>query len=392
MFKYRLYHRRRSSPLWWVGIGRETRVATGTADEEAAHLFAQALAERLWRERKLGDRSAVPFGETAEKWLTDTASDKSTDAVLVDWLLGRSQSNLVDAQGQPVPNLTHEPVSAVAEPAVWEQLRKAGKAMGWSLSSIDRMMTTVSAVLNFAQRRGALTNKVSVPKYVPPQGEPRFLSPQQFAQLYPELPEHTQRAARFGAATLLRMRAMLSLEWSAVDLQRRVAWIAARHQKNGKTFTFPLSDAAVEVLEEIRTAQRLEYAAYVKRHAARYARSPSHPLHGGIPKAAPDRVFTYRLKPIDDLNTAAFKLACARAGVPWCTWHILSRHTGASWATQNGVSLEQRMKLGGWTDMRMAMRYSHLEDTHVAAAAQTVGQMLHQALIVKSVPEGKKRA
>jgi integrase len=163
---------------------------------------------------------------------------------------------------------------------------------------------------------------------------------------------------------------MLGLKWARVDLDRGVAWIPGKEMKQEKTFTFPLSDASIEVLQEIKAAQADEYAAYV----AGCRRKKK------TPRAYPEHVCTYRLKPVDDCNGKAFKDACARAGVPWCTWHILSRHTGASWGAQNGVSLEERMKLGGWKDERSARRYSHLEDSQVHQAADRVAQMLHRAL------------
>jgi integrase len=152
-------------------------------------------------------------------------------------------------------------------------------------------------------------------------------------------------------------------------------------EKNGKPFHFPLSGEAVAVLEAIRAGQGHEY----RRQCASRAR------RGQPPLLEPEHVFTYKLKPVDDANGAAFAAACERAGVPWCTWHTF-RHTGASWGAQNGVTLEQRMKQGGWKDMRMAMRYSHLEDTHIAAAAEVVAQRLHTAVIVKSRGRVKKRA
>lgn len=393
MYAFRLYKKRRSSPIWWVGIGRKVRESTRTGDKAEARAYGEALAARLWQIEQLGNRAAVSFGETAERWLNDSASEKATDRVTLDWLLGRAQCNQVDAKsGARVPNLTDEPLSAVADPAVWDTLRAHGRALGWTLSSIDRALTTVSAVLNFAHRRGALPHKVSVPKYNPKLKEPPYLTEDQFRRLYAELPEHTQRWARFAVATLLRMRAMLGLTWARVDLKRRVAWIPADEQKSEETFTFPLSSAAIDVLTEIRTAQAAEYAAYVERFHGRYRRAVSHPHHGRALRPPPEHVFTYRLKPVDDANGAAFKAACDRAGVPWCTWHILGRHTGASWGAQNGVTLEERMKVGGWADMRMAMRYSHLEDSHAHGAARVVAQRLHQALIVKSRRREKKRA
>jgi integrase len=391
MYKYRLYQRPPSA-LWWVGIGRKIRKPTQTTDKAAAVLYAQALAEQLYQVEKLGQRDSLPFGDTAEKWLIDSARQKTADRHIVDWLLGRAKSNLLDEDGDPVPNLTTEPLSAVATTQVWDALRAHGKALGWTLASIDRMMTTVSAVLNFARKRGDMGKdapRITLPKYRPKLREPRFLTPAQFARLCEELPPHAVPWAQFAVLTLLRMRAMLGLTWDRVDLGRRVAWIPMDEQKGGQTFQFPLSTAAVALLEAVRAAQAAEYAAYRARHAARYARAPSHPSHAGGVLPYPAHVFTYQLKPVGDANGAAFKAAARRAEVPWCTWHML-RHTGASWGAQGGVTLDQRMRQGDWKDPRMALRYSHLEASHVAAAAEVVAQMWHSPVIVKSPSTPKK--
>jgi integrase len=213
--------------------------------------------------------------------------------------------------------------------------------------------------------------RVSVPKFNPVTEEPQYLTPEQYGRLIAELPPHLKRWAALGTATLLRMRSMLyGLLWSRIDIERRVAWIAAKRMKTKKTFMLALSDEALETLRQIRAAQEEEYARYVEGRRKKKKK----------PEPFPDHVCTYRLKPIDDCNGKAFKDACRRAGVPWCTWHILSRHTGASWAAQAGVDLEQRMKLGGWADMRSARRYSHLEESQVHWAAGQVSQTLHTAL------------
>jgi integrase len=361
MFKYRLYQREQGG-TWHVAIGRKTRKSTETTDKEQARVFAETLAERLWKQHKLGDRSAVSFAATAESWLNADAKEKRTDRIFLEWLL---------------PKIGNESLSDVAHPDALEELRRDGKAEGWCNNTIDRMMTTVGSVLNFpaSRQKGRDPHapppaRVSVPKYNEKLDEPQALTPEQYGRLMEEVPAHTNRFARLGTTTLLRMRSMLKLKWARVDFERRVAWIPGKEMKQEKTFTFPLSDAAIDVLKEIRTAQEQEYASYVE-GCARKRKTP---------RPYPEHVCTYRLQPIDDLNGAAFKAACARAGVPWCTWHILTRHTGASWGAQNGVTLEERMKLGGWRDQRSAQRYSHLEDSQVHRAADRVAQMLHKAL------------
>jgi integrase len=70
--------------------------------------------------------------------------------------------------------------------------------------------------------------------------------------------------------------------------------------------------------------------------------------HEGVYEPAQlDRVFSWRRKPVDDCNGAAFKNAVDRAGLPLLRWHDL-RHAFASWALQAAVTLPELKELGGW--------------------------------------------
>jgi integrase len=112
--------------------------------------------------------------------------------------------------------------------------------------------------------------------------------------------------------------------------------------KAGRTHGVPLSKAAIKVLQEAR-------------------------------KLVPigDRVFQWNDKPVDDCNGKAFKDAVDRAGLTPLRWHDL-RHTWASWAVQNGVTLHELMQLGGWNSYAMVLRYAHLAPDHLAEAAEKV--------------------
>jgi integrase len=96
------------------------------------------------------------------------------------------------------------------------------------------------------------------------------------------------------------------------------------------------------------------------------------------------RVFQYEGKPVGNFNTKAFKKAADRAGVSGLRWHDL-RHTGASWAVQRGVTLQELMVLGGWKSYSMVLRYAHLSPANAAGAARAVGTTVAQALRRKRV-------
>jgi integrase len=235
-------------------------------------------------------------------------------------------------------------VSAVADPDALEELRKDAIAEGWSTSTADRVMGTLNAVLRACWRWRYLEAAPPVPMYRPPQEEPRWLTREQFEKLCKELPPHLELAARFAVLTMLRMRSMLRITWDRIDLGKRRMWIPGKQMKARRTHGIPLSRDAVKVLRKLKTLN---------------------------PEG--EYVFQWKGKPIDDCNTLAFQEAVERAGVGPLRWHDL-RHTGASWAVQNGVPLQQLMELGGWRDYRSVLRYAHLAPDHLAEAAELVGR------------------
>ena len=76
-------------------------------------------------------------------------------------------------------------------------------------------------------------------------------------------------------------------------------------------------------------------------------------------------------QPIDGCNTKAFQDALKAAKITGTDWHSL-RHTFASWAVQNGVTLHELMQLGGSSSYSMVLRYAHLAPDHLAHAAEKV--------------------
>ena len=338
-----LVRKRKDSPYWQIHIGRKTRISSGTADYDAARELAKVLQQQEWRREKLGDRGATPFDEAAERWLRGSAKAKRRDREILDWLS---------------PNIGLESVADVSEPETLEEIRKDALAMGWSHSTVDRVMGTVSAVLRDSFRHRELERTPVVPMYRPRNGEPRYLTPPELDRLCSHLPMHLALAARVAVHTLLRMRAMLRLTKNRVDLKKARAWVPSEHQKAGRSFGLPLNSEAVRALRAL------------------WLISPRESPH----------VFTWMGKPIDDCNTLAFKTAVKRAGLEPLRWHDL-RHTGASWAVQSGVTLPELMLLGDWRDYRSVLRYAHLAPSQAVQAADRVAQWAHGA---ESEPEARR--
>jgi integrase len=322
--------KRPDSPYWQLQLGRRSRVSTGTADLDEAKEFERAFKERIWRVEKLGDRGAISFFEVAERWLTLNARPKRRDRELVEWL---------------TPRIGLKPVREIADSDQLEALRREGLAAGWSESTVDRLMGTISAVLKACAGWRYIDHVPPIPMYRPAPSEPRALTVSELNRLCSHLPMHLALAARVAVHTLLRMRAMLGLTWARVDLEKARAWIPGAHQKAARTFGLPLNDEAVRALRGLRTI-------------------------GG---PANEYVFTWLGRPIDDCNTLAFQEAVKRARLGALRWHDL-RHTGASWAVQSGVTLPELMVLGDWKDYRSVLRYAHLAPSSGAEAAAKVAR------------------
>ena len=335
-------YKQESSGNYWIRIsvaGKKIRKTTGTKDAAAAREFEKDEAARAWREIKLGDRSALPWREAAARWLTETRKrSKDKDEYILAWF---------------AQHLKDEPLSAIDSRSI-QFLRELLLSEGSSESNVDRYMALLRAILRKCRDEWHyLTAIPKVPMFHVEQAEPQWLTREQFARLVEELPEHLKLCARFAVLTGLRMRAMLGLTWDRVDLDKGHAWVPLAGMKGKRSFGFPLSSAAVEVLKECRAAypagdRCFQYAAKRK-------------------DAAQER----RWRPVDDCNTAAFKKALTRAGLPDMPWHGL-RHTFASWAAQGGVSTQELMQLGAWKSYAMALRYSHLNAEHLSRAAEIV--------------------
>ncbi|WP_052177620.1 site-specific integrase [Methylotenera sp. G11] len=136
--------------------------------------------------------------------------------------------------------------------------------------------------------------------------------------------------------------------WSQVNLQDRRAWIHADQAKGKRAIPVPLSTEALEVLRKERF---------------------KHPTH----------VFTFRGKPITQVNTKAWQAALRRAQIVDFRWPDL-RHTWASWHVQNGTPIYVLKELGGWADMDMVQKYAHLSPSHLSEHVENVSGIIRSGV------------
>lgn len=221
-------------------------------------------------------------------------------------------------------------------------------------ATCNRILAVFKSVCSLAMLHGVLPAGQSPCADVPPfrihlQRE-RYLAPDEAQRLMREL----ERSARPEAAAIrlllltgARKSEILKARWENVRLDLRLLTVPL--SKSGKPRHLPLSDAAVAVIRDL-------------------PRGPGCPWL--FPGHAPG-------KPLSDVYLFWDGL---RRGLGLADVRIHDlRHTFASFLVNAGHSLYEVQKLLGHSDPRTTMRYAHLGQASLLAAAQSVSCFLTPA-------------
>lgn len=338
-------YKRKTSPNWQYklyppGGGSPLQGSTGTSNKEQAQEFHDRLKVDLWNQARLGMKPRYTWNDAVIRYVSDREglSSLETSKTHLRWLdQYLSGVALADIDRNRIDAVT---LAKRREPRVIRTkhgIKETGRTV--SAGTVNRVIGVLKAVLNAAVEWEWL-DRVPVTKRAKVVAKRiRWLTPAEAERLLAELPTHLADMARFGLETGLRRANVTGLQWSQVDLVRRVAWIHPDQAKARKAITVPLSDTAVMVLRQQRAKKRL----------------PEHV----------ESVFVYNGKPVYQTVTAAWTKALQRAGIRNFRWHDL-RHTWASWHVQRGTPLQVLKELGGWETLEMVQRYAHLSADHLA--------------------------
>lgn len=341
-----MLYRRNNSRHWWTRFttpdGKEVRRSTGTEAKKDAEEFEAKLKQDLWRVARLGEKPKRTWQEAVVQWIAETAHKASHDDDLAHlrWLDPHLKDKMLDEIDKAL-------VDQLKVKRKTEKTKRHPK--GVANATVNRMLEVLRAILRRAEKEWEWLDKAPAVRMLPePKKRIRWLTRMEAERLIAELPEHLADMARFSLATGLREANVTGLEWSQVDLERRVAWIHHDQAKAKKAIGVPLNRDAVLVLRR-----------WEGRH--------------------PTRVFCYPLKregvavwtPIEKAGTAAWRKALQRAGIESFRWHDL-RHTWASWHVQSGTPLNVLQELGGWESPEMVQRYAHMAPEHLSEHASRI--------------------
>lgn len=316
----------------FVGIsGERVRCSAGTSDKTQAQELHDKLKAESWRVVKLGEKPTYTWDEAALKFLMETTHKAShrDDKSRLRWI----QPYL---KGKRLSEINREQISRIGEI----------KAQESSPATANRVLAVIRTILRKAALDWEWIEKVPrVRLYKEAKRRVRWLTPEQVQTLLNELPPHQQDLMLFALSTGLRQSNVVKLEWSQVDLARKVCWIHPDQAKARRAIHVPLNSSAMDVLLR-----------QVGKH--------------------PERVFTYKGKPIVWANTRGWREALTRAGIEDFRWHDL-RHTWASWLAQQGTPMNVLQELGGWECESMVRKYAHLAPPQLIEHSERIANLLN---------------
>jgi len=323
--------RRGKKGSWWFRFtapnGKRIQRSAQTTDRRQAQEYADKLKSEMWRVLKLDEKPRMSWQQAVIRFVREQEHKKTIGNMklylrfLDQWL-----------HGLMLDEITRETIN---------QVTTGRLADGLSHASVNRHLEVLRAVLRRARDDWEWVDTIPTVKMLDePKRRIRWLTEEQATTLLTELPEHIRAMARFSLATGLREANVTGLEWSQVDLPRRIAWIHADQAKAEKAIPVPLNTDAVIVIRQ-----------QIGKHK--------------------HRVFSYKGNPVKKAGTAAWRKALARAGIENFRWHDL-RHTWASWHVQAGTPLHALQEMGGWESAEMVKRYAHLGADHLAEYAGNI--------------------
>ena len=333
-------YRRKDSPNWWIDItapdGGRVQQSTGTANKLKAEELHDLIKAQMWEQKRLGVKPRRSWQEAVLRYLAEK-SQKSTlesDKSHLRWLDSYMRGKYLD-------EINRDLISKItaARQEAYEIRRKKGppRKIEPKPTTVNRTLEILRAILRKARDDWEwIGNCPNIPMLKEPAKRVCWITRDQAEVLLSLLADHQQPMMRFALETGLRRSNVTHLEWSQVDLERRMTWVHPDQAKAEKAIGVPLSDEAIVILL-------------------------------GQKEKHPRWVFPYRGKPVTQTSTKAWRDAVRAAGIAsGFRWHDL-RHTWASWHTQDGTPLNVLQELGGWASAEMVLRYAHLSTEHLAA-------------------------
>ena len=232
---------RKRGGIWWIDVrapdGERVRRTTGTANKTLAQEAHDRFKSELWRIGHLGDKPQHIWNEAVVRWLKEqshkaTASEDVTKLRWLDQFLGGKELRVI---GRPLI----------------DKITDAKIAQGHSNATVNRTLEVLRAILRKCVNEWEWLDRApQVRMLKEPTRRIRFLTRDEAQHVLAELPEHLADMAAFSLATGLRASNVTGLQWTEVDLTRRLAWQHPDQAKACKAIPVPLNAEAVSLVRK----------------------------------------------------------------------------------------------------------------------------------------------
>jgi integrase len=317
--------KRAGSEKWYIVVGGVRR-SSGTADFDDAKALENKLNHQAWLEERMGVKPPRSWNEAVAKYLPEVRHQAGikVKAAMLDWW-GQYLGGVED-----IRLITRDTIDDIL---TLHYVGAKGKRITPGPSpqnhTANHYVAVVSTILNAACREWDWIERVpKFRRYPSPEGKTLALTVEMWREMEKALPERLRLFCTLALATGLRDGKLWRLEWSQVDVQKRVLSVSGNAIKRG--VTIPLNRTATEALEAIRGGSVVNMR----------------------------RVFPeWRQSTINQHATAFARLRKVE-GLEAVGVHTL-RHTFNTWLARAGVSQEVRARLVGHSTGTMNDRYTH---------------------------------
>ncbi|MDX8383793.1 MAG: site-specific integrase [Ghiorsea sp.] len=306
--------------IWHIDFtfkGQRVCCSAKTKSKSQALELEAKLRDDIRGQAMLGNKPQYTWEDAVVRFIQETShkADHEKDKQRLRWIMPF-------LSGKSLQNISSGMIKAVLE----EKRKTASPA------TANRYLATIRAIMRKAAGEWEwIISCPTVKPYPEPQKRFRWLSKSEASNLLNDCSNSIKWIVLFAIATGLRERNVTMMEWSQVDMIKKIAWIHPDQAKTRKAIGVPLNDDALQALR-MQVGKDDQY------------------------------VFNHPRRMSD--NTEWRKL-CKQYKI---NFHTL-RHTFASWHVQAGTSLATLKELGGWSSLTTVMRYSHLSTEHLAQYA-----------------------
>lgn len=332
---------------WWVDFRHEfTRYRKKSpVDTRAGALEYEALLRRrlVRGEPLVAKPTAVvrpeTFREFAGRWFTTYVVPNNKPS--------EQRSKEISLRLHLLPEFGKLSLDEITPERI-EAFKARKQREGLAPKTVNNLLATLGRSLTIAEEWGVVSRRPRIRLLrVPPQPF-RYLPAEQGSVLLAAIDEPLWHDLVLTAMrTGLRLGELRALGWNDVDLARTTihvnrSYVRGQYEspKSNKVRRVPISQELKACLarRKQRTAGPLVFT----------APGQDHPLG------------EHRMR-------LALARYCKRAGVPRVSWHDL-RHSFASQLVASGASIRAVQELLGHSDLRVTLRYSHLNEQHLADA------------------------